>query len=128
MEFEPWLAVWMSVGLCVKVGIVLMIIGSSDKWRRRRTSTPKIVGLRSRMGCGHFVAMYGHGGDVNTFSYMKFTQFFYNHCISVARPRLTVTEAIAQLAARRSHNPKVVSSILTRRICDEALWLRATCL
>ena len=25
--------------------------------------------------------------------------------------------AIAQLAARRSHNPKVVSSILTRRIC-----------
>jgi hypothetical protein len=24
--------------------------------------------------------------------------------------------AIAQLAARRSHNPKVVSSILTRRI------------
>ena len=33
--------------------------------------------------------------------------------------------AIAQLAARRSHNPKVVSSILTRRICDEELV--ATC-
>ena len=26
--------------------------------------------------------------------------------------------AIAQLAARRSHNPKVVSSILTRRILE----------
>ena len=28
----------------------------------------------------------------------------------------TITAAIAQLAARRSHNPKVVSSILTGRI------------
>ena len=28
----------------------------------------------------------------------------------------SATAAIAQLAARRSHNPKVVSSILTRRI------------
>ena len=27
-----------------------------------------------------------------------------------------IEAAIAQLAARRSHNPKVVSSILTRRI------------
>ena len=30
--------------------------------------------------------------------------------------------AIAQLAARRSHNPKVVSSILTRRNCFTALF------
>ena len=28
---------------------------------------------------------------------------------------------MAQLAARRSHNPKVVSSILTRRICMNVL-------
>ena len=39
------------------------------------------------------------------------------------------TAAIAQLAARRSHNPKVVSSILTRRTFSErcippADWLR----
>ena len=31
---------------------------------------------------------------------------------------------IAQLVARRSHNPKVVSSILTHRICD--FWRHAT--
>ena len=31
--------------------------------------------------------------------------------------------AIAQLAARRSHNPKVVSSILTRRIPSHLFWL-----
>jgi hypothetical protein len=31
-------------------------------------------------------------------------------------PPKTFKAAIAQLAARRSHNPKVVSSILTRRI------------
>ena len=31
---------------------------------------------------------------------------------------LAPTAAIAQLAARRSHNPKVVSSILTRRIAS----------
>ncbi len=30
--------------------------------------------------------------------------------------QLIITAAIAQLAARRSHNPKVVSSILTGRI------------
>ena len=30
-----------------------------------------------------------------------------------------ITAAIAQLAARRSHNPKVVSSILTRRILGQ---------
>ena len=33
-----------------------------------------------------------------------------------AQPQLSAWAAIAQLAARRSHNPKVVSSILTRRI------------
>ena len=31
----------------------------------------------------------------------------------------TITAAIAQLAARRSHNPKVVSSILTGRILQK---------
>ena len=30
--------------------------------------------------------------------------------------RMALTAAVAQLAARRSHNPKVVSSILTHRI------------
>ena len=41
---------------------------------------------------------------------------------SIGRPcyasrwRMDIIAAIAQLAARRSHNPKVVSSILTRRI------------
>ena len=30
----------------------------------------------------------------------------------------TIIAAIAQLAARRSHNPKVVSSILTRRMSE----------
>ena len=43
------------------------------------------------------------------------------------RPRLSqqviAMAVIAQLVARRSHNPKVVSSILTRRICMMSLAL-----
>ena len=36
--------------------------------------------------------------------------------IGTGQHRVSTLAAIAQLAARRSHNPKVVSSILTRRI------------
>ena len=36
-----------------------------------------------------------------------------------------IEAAIAQLAARRSHNPKVVSSILTRRIFSDAACCQA---
>ena len=43
---------------------------------------------------------------------------------SDVRPSGPATQAvIAQLAARRSHNPKVVSSIFTRRICMMSLAL-----
>ena len=43
------------------------------------------------------------------------TPCLYNAC---ARLDSSATAVIAQLAARRSHNPKVVSSILTHRICS----------
>ena len=41
----------------------------------------------------------------------------YRHYSGIVFLRSWPHAAIAQLAARRSHSPKVVSSILTRRIC-----------
>ena len=44
------------------------------------------------------------------------TRFTYSVFICAEDCECQYPAAIAQLAARRSHNPKVVSSILTRRI------------
>ena len=57
------------------------------------------------------VSSLGHSGDFCGWGY--FAEILDSRVL-----RITVTEAaIAQLVARRSHNPKVVSSILIRRIC-----------
>ena len=56
------------------------------------------------------VSSLGHSGDFCGGAY-------FAEILDSLVLRTIVTEAaIAQLAARRSHNPKVVSSILTRRI------------
>ena len=44
------------------------------------------------------------------------TRFAYSVLACAGDCECQYPAAIAQLAARRSHNPKVVSSILTRRI------------
>ena len=63
--------------------------------------------------------------DIEPLSKLSSQNFVVNNMVLFAIQGIFVlTAVIAQLAARRSHNPKVVSSILTHRISLSVLGLR----
>jgi hypothetical protein len=77
----------------------------------------------------HLFSILPQHGDRNNIPFSQHHSCTSHYICYCAQSATCCMAAIAQLAARRSHNPKVVSSILTRRICFPGdLYLIIRCL